>query len=643
MDDGRLVRFDAVVHDITERKNTQIELEKANRELGMLFNNLDDVVYSVDMTTYRLIQISPACQAVYGYTPDDFFADGDLWNRVIHPDDKYILQEHYATIHRGEKLRNSYRIIHQDGSIRWIENSVIPTIDHSGRVIRLDGITRDITEKKAIQHDLEKTSEELNNLFHTIDEVIYSLDISTGLLTHMSPACEKLYGYPPADFYADPELWFKFTHPDDQERVAGYTALLAAGERIIDQCRVINRYNELRWVEYNIVPVLNDEGILIRIDGVTRDITEKKLSEQLLQKSEANLRAVFENTDNGYLLLDTELNIISFNHQVQRFAGKNLVRNFSESSYVLDYFAENRKPVLKTMMEKALSGENISYEVPYAHPDKLPTWYFIRMRGVRDGDGRMMGLTMSVTDISERKNNEENIKALNESLEAKVQERTAELEAFSYSVSHDLRAPLRIIHAYGQVLTEDCSDKLNEEDKDNLNVIMTTADKMCRLVDDLLNFSRLGRAAFEKRPVDMHEMVLAVVGEFCSGGVPIPPITIYDLPCTECDPNLTRQVWVNLISNAIKYSAKSSEPFVEIGSTDIDGHATYYVKDNGAGFDMKDASKLFGVFQRLHDTIDYEGTGVGLALSHRIVTRQGGRIWAEAKVNEGATFYFTLP
>jgi PAS domain S-box-containing protein len=294
MDDGRLVRFDAVVHDITERKNAQIELEKANRELGMLFNNLDDVVYSVDMTTYRLIQISPACQAVYGYTPDDFFADGDLWNRVIHPDDKYILQEHYATIHRGEKLRNSYRIIHKDGSIRWIENSVIPTIDHSGRVIRLDGITRDITEKKAIQHDLEKTSEELNNLFHTIDEVIYSLDISTGLLTHMSPACEKLYGYPPADFYADPELWFKFTHPDDQERVAGYTALLAAGERIIDQCRVINRNKELRWVEYNIVPILNSDGLLIRIDGVVRDITEKKLSEQLLQKSEANLRAVLK-------------------------------------------------------------------------------------------------------------------------------------------------------------------------------------------------------------------------------------------------------------------------------------------------------------------------------------------------------------
>jgi two-component system sensor histidine kinase/response regulator len=203
--------------------------------------------------------------------------------------------------------------------------------------------------------------------------------------------------------------------------------------------------------------------------------------------------------------------------------------------------------------------------------------------------------------------------------------------------------PLRIIHGYGQVLTEDCSDKLNEEDKDNLNVIMTTADQMCRLVDDLLNFSRLGRAAFEKRPVDMHEMAVSVLDEFRSGGSSLPAIMIHDLPYAECDPNLTRQVWVNLISNAIKYSAKSFEPFVEIGSTDIDGHATYYVKDNGAGFDMKDASKLFGVFQRLHDTIDYEGTGVGLALSHRIVTRQGGRIWAEAKVNEGATFYFTLP
>jgi hypothetical protein len=126
---------------------------------------------------------------------------------------------------------------------------------------------------------------------------------------------------------------------------------------------------------------------------------------------------------------------------VQRFAQRSISGSFSESAYVLDYFDECRKPALKAMLEKALSGENISYEVPYENPGQVPTWYFIRMRGVRDGDGRMMGLTMSVTDITERKNNEENIKALNESLEAKVQERTAELEAFSYSVSHDLRAP----------------------------------------------------------------------------------------------------------------------------------------------------------------------------------------------------------
>jgi light-regulated signal transduction histidine kinase (bacteriophytochrome) len=272
------------------------------------------------------------------------------------------------------------------------------------------------------------------------------------------------------------------------------------------------------------------------------------------------------------------------------------------------------------------------------------------MLAVRDDEGKIIGLTMAATDITQRKNIEEDIKALNESLELKVKERTAELEnsnkeleAFGYSVSHDLRAPLRIINGYGQLLINDCADKLNEEENECLQVIMNSTTRMGQLIDDLLNLSHLGRAALMKKRVNMNDLVKEVIGELKAGDHCTAEIILNELPCSDCDPNLTKQVWTNLISNAIKYSRKSDHPHIEIGIQDHNGSHAYYVKDNGAGFEMKFAGKLFEVFQRLHHTSEYEGTGVGLAITHRIISKHGGKIWAEAKVDEGATFYFTLP
>lgn len=219
-----------------------------------------------------------------------------------------------------------------------------------------------------------------------------------------------------------------------------------------------------------------------------------------------------------------------------------------------------------------------------------------------------------------------------------------DLEAFSYSVSHDLRAPLRSINGYSQILIEDYAGKIDDEGNRILNIIINNAKKMGQLIDDLLEFSRLGRKEIFRATVDVDDQVATITNELLDREVNRKiEMKIQKLGTATIDPTMMRQVWINLIGNAVKYSRNKEVAVIEIGRTEDNDKVTFFVKDNGAGFDMAYMDKLFGVFQRLHKNNEFEGTGVGLALVKRIVERHKGTIWAQAKVGEGATFYFSLP
>ena len=275
------------------------------------------------------------------------------------------------------------------------------------------------------------------------------------------------------------------------------------------------------------------------------------------------------------------------------------------------------------------------------------------------GNGEFVVLTDALNQMLDRihegdralREREEQLRCLNSELEHRVEERTRklqeankELEAFSYSVSHDLRAPLRAIDGFSRILLEDYAKKLDEDGRRVLDVIRSNTQNMGRLIDDLLAFSRLSRKPMEAAPVNMSELANEVFQQLepAFDGQKI-QFKLAPLPDTTGDPALIRQVFVNLLSNAAKYSRQRAQTVIEVHGRRDNGDCIYFVKDNGVGFDMTYAPKLFGVFQRLHNVEEFEGTGVGLAIVQRIIHRHGGRVWAEGKVNEGATFYFSLP
>lgn len=254
-------------------------------------------------------------------------------------------------------------------------------------------------------------------------------------------------------------------------------------------------------------------------------------------------------------------------------------------------------------------------------------------------------------EMAERQHADEALRELNVDLERRITDRTSQLEAankelegFSYSVSHDLRSPLRAVVGFSKLLLEDHAAQLDEEARRKLGVIQGEAQRMGVLIDDLLTFSRLGRKAMQVAEIDMTELARTTfVGLNGQDGGPKAEFHLGSLPRGKGDRVLLGQVWANLLANALKFSSKRDKPLVEVSAISDEKEYIYFVRDNGAGFDPRYQSKLFGVFQRLHNSSEFPGSGVGLALVQRIVVRHGGRVWADGKLNEGATFYFTLP
>lgn len=376
------------------------------------------------------------------------------------------------------------------------------------------------------------------------------------------------------------------------------------------------------------------------------------------------LAAIVESSDDAILSLSPDGHVLSWNHGAERLYGWRAEDVLGRNAEFL--VPEPERAQVAVMLERVRAGETVGpLEGVRLRQDGGTVQVSVVLSPLREAGGEVIGAASIARDIGERHRAEEAIRSANASLDRRVHERTAaledanrsleeanrqleaanrELDAFSFSVSHDLRAPLRAIDGFSRILLDDLGPTLDDDARRHLNLVRENAQRMGVLIQDLLSFSRLSRQALERQRVDVRSLVQAALTDLRPEmeGRTV-EIDVGELPACDADAALLKQVFVNLLSNALKYTRKRDRARIEVGGTTGAGENTYFVRDNGVGFDMKYAGKLFGVFQRLHRADEYEGTGVGLAIAQRIVFRHGGRIWAEAAPDQGATFWFTLP
>lgn len=451
------------------------------------------------------------------------------------------------------------------------------------------------------------------------------------------------------------EQWHQCIHPAWQSHTLDYfySDVLKNNKPLNIQTKIIRKSDgEHRWVHAIGHFEYDKDAVPVKLVGTIQDITQQKQIEEVLAESERRFRAVLENVTLIAVILDSDGQITFCNDFLLKLTGWKREEILGKNWFDI-FIPANQQDNVRKLFTATMHQHEIEHhhENPILCKDgslRTISWSNILLE---NENGEAIGVTSIGEDITERKKAETSLRILTEELEEKVRSRTSELEesnrqleAFSYSISHDLRAPIRAIDSFSKIVLEEEEKVLSSEGKRNLAIIRKNTQRMGRMVDDLLQFSRTARAELKKVQFDMPPMICKLLEE----AVKLEPQRKFNTECLSMpkaygDPSLLRQVWMNLIGNAVKFTRNCSIAHISVGGREEEDNMLYWITDNGAGFDMKYADKLFGVFQRLHTQQEFEGSGVGLAIVHRILQRHNGTIWARGEVGKGATFTFSLP
>jgi PAS domain S-box-containing protein len=644
LDDPVVSGIVVTTRDITERREAEEKLQHSEEYFRALTeNSLDGVIkINADATTRY---ISPSFERMLGHQPAERHGRNIL--ELVHEDDAPLIASAFSGLleRQADTIQLEVRVRHKDGSWRVLEATGNSMLDNPA-VAGIVGNFRDITERKQAEEKLQYSERYFRSLIENASDAI-QIVTQDGRISYQSPSFERVLGYNAEEATAGGGV-FEHIHPDDLAGAADTLGRIVQepGGTVRTEIRAQHKDGSWRTISAVATNLLADPAVNGIVANLS-DVTEQRRAEESLRDSAKHYstlvgslsEAVFWFVDGNVVWCNDRAEEM-YGHDKQELIGK-------EASFFLSPDVDTTKFARAAFKEIRQHGAHLGRSKFHK---KDGTIIDIEYSISRIPEKDPVELVAVARDITDQARAEEEIRSLNEDLEERVVERTTqlqavntELEAFAYSVSHDLRAPLRSIDGFSQVLAEDYGDRLDEEGRDYLKRVRSASQRMGELIDDMLTLSRLTRGEMKREAVDLTALAQGIAEELRQTDperkvdFTIAP----DLAVTG-DSHLMRVALQNLLSNAWKFTGTHEQATIEFGCTDSDGQPAYFVRDDGVGFDMAYADKLFGAFQRLHGPGEFEGTGVGLATVQRIVHRHAGNIWAESAVEQGTTFYFTL-
>ncbi len=683
-----------------ELRNTQLKLQESKDKYRSIFEGANDGIIACDLTSGKFLFVNKRISALTGYSEKEILRLG-IKDLHLEKDLPYVLKE-FNEIAAGEKtetrdipvLKKDKSIIYCDIGSSFLDKTI------------LIGFFRDVSERKQADEAVKESQRFILGIADATPNILYVFDLIEHNLVYVNSELNRTLGYYKEDIQKMGEsLYQELIHPEDLLIVNELRRQNSISERGVFELefRVKHVNGEWHWLSSrNVLFSRTDDGLPKLILGTAQDITERKrieeelrrhredltklveertaelkrsneelrieiierkLVEETLTEQSRTLEAFFKHTITPLIFFDRNFNFIRVNEAYAK-ACQREISEFSGHNYFELYPHEENEAIFRRVVET--KAPYLAIAKPFVfpeHPEWGVTYWDWTLVPIFDSNGEVDFLIFSLEDVTERKHAEEEILTLNKELEQRVKERTAELEAvnreleaYSYTVSHDLRAPLRSIEGFIQAILEDYADRLDDTGKDYCRRVHSASHRMLQLIDALLTMARLTRRELKEKSVDLSSLAKVIAHDLRVNqpGRQVEFI-IAEKVKAEGDTDMLRIALENLMNNAWKFTSKHPTARIEFGvnhpfnsppnlggEQGVVGKTVYFVRDDGAGFDMNFADKLFSPFRRLHNESEFPGIGIGLAIAQHIIRRHGGKIWAESEVEKGATFYFTL-